>query len=125
MKLRNVVIVVKDIKKSAAYYEDLFGLSVLFDQGGNVIMSEGLVLQDEKIWTDFIGKEAIPKSNSCLLYFEEREIERFVQKLEEQYPDTCYLNRLTTTDQVKKFVRFYDPDGNLIEVAAAIENYSR
>lgn len=49
MKLRNVLIVVKDIEKSIKFYHDLFNLNTVLDQGGNVILTEGLVLQDEKI----------------------------------------------------------------------------
>ena len=48
MKLKNVLIVVKDIEKSKQFYHDLFGLDVVLDNGGNVILTEGLVLQDKK-----------------------------------------------------------------------------
>ena len=53
MKLKNVLIVVKDIEKSRQFYKDLFGLDLVLDNGGNMILTEGLVLQDEKIWKDF------------------------------------------------------------------------
>ncbi len=55
MKLKNVLIVVKDIEKSKQFYHDLFGLNMLLDNGGNVILTEGLVLQDEKIWKKFLA----------------------------------------------------------------------
>ena len=74
MKLKNILIVVKDIEKSKQFYHDLFGLDMLLDNNGNMILTEGLVLQDEKIWKDFLGKEIIPKSNSCEIYFEEASI---------------------------------------------------
>ena len=116
MKLKNVLVVVKDIEKSREFYHDLFGLDTILDHGGNMILTEGLVLQDEKIWRDFVGKEIVQKSNSCELYFEERYIEAFVEKLEERYPDIEYVNRLMTHSWGQKMVRFYDLDGNLIEV---------
>ena len=116
MKLKNVLVVVKDIEKSREFYHDLFGLDTILDHGGNMILTEGLVLQDEKIWRDFVGKEIVQKSNSCELYFEERDIEAFVEKLEERYPDIEYVNRLMTHSWGQKKVRFYDLDGNLIEV---------
>lgn len=116
MKLKNVLVVVKDIEKSREFYHDLFGLDTILDHGGNMILTEGLVLQDEKIWRDFVGKEILQKSNSCELYFEERDIEAFVEKLEERYPDIEYVNRLMTHSWGQKMVRFYDLDGNLIEV---------
>ena len=44
--LKNVLIVVEDIEKSIEFYRDLFGLQVILQNEGNVILSEGLVLQD-------------------------------------------------------------------------------
>ena len=116
MKLRNILIVVKDIEKSKQFYHDLFGMDMILDNEGNMILTEGLVLQDEKIWSGFLGKDIVPKSNSCELYFEEPNIDGFVEKLERLYPSVEYVNRLMTHAWGQKVVRFYDLDGNLIEV---------
>lgn len=116
MKLRNILIVVKEIEKSRAYYHDLFGLDMLLDNDGNMILTEGLVLQEEKYWKEFLQQEITYRNNSSELYFEERDIEGFVEKLERLYPDTVYVNRLMQHSWGQKVVRFYDPDGNLIEV---------
>ena len=116
MKLKNVLIVVKDIERSKQFYHDLFGLEMILDNDGNMIMTEGLVLQEEKYWKDFLGKEIIPENNSCELYFEERDIEAFVEKLKSYYPEVKYVNRLMTHSWGQKVIRFCDPDGNLIEV---------
>lgn len=120
MRLRNFLITVKDIERSKRFYHDLFGLNVLVDFDGNVILTDGLVLQDAAVWEKFIGKEIISKNNSCELYFEEEDIEGFVEKLERLYPETEYVNRLMTHSWGQKVVRFYDPDGNLIEVGTPI-----
>ena len=116
MKLKNVLIVVKDIEKAKQFYQELFGLTMILDNEGNMILTEGLVLQDEKIWKEFLGRDIVPENNSCELYFEERDIEEFIEKLERLYPDVQYVNRLMTHSWGQKVVRFYDPDGNLIEV---------
>ena len=121
MKLRNVLIVVRDIERSRKYYHDLFGLETVLDNDGNMILTEGLVLQDAKIWENFLEKDIIPRNNASELYFEERDIEGFIQKLEELYPDTDYVNRLMTHSWGQRVVRFYDPDGNLIEVGTPME----
>ena len=81
MKLKNVLIVVKDIEKSRQFYKDLFGLDLVLDNNGNMILTEGLVLQDEKIWKNFLGKEIVQQNNACELYFEEENIEAFIEKL--------------------------------------------
>ena len=116
MKLKNVLIAVEDIERSRKFYHDLFGLDVVLDNDGNMILTEGLVLQDKKIWKKFIGKEIIPENNTCELYFEESDIEGFIKRLEEVYPDVKYINKLMTHSWGQRVVRFYDPDGNLIEV---------
>lgn len=56
MKLKNILIVVKDIEKSKQFYHDLFGLDMILDNDGNMILTEGLVLQDAKIWKNYIPK---------------------------------------------------------------------
>jgi catechol 2,3-dioxygenase-like lactoylglutathione lyase family enzyme len=116
MKLKNILIVVKDIEKSKQFYHDLFGLEMLLDNDGNMILTEGLVLQDVKIWREFLGKDIIQQNNSCELYFEEQDIEAFVEKLEKLYPSIQYVNRLMTHSWGQRVIRFYDLDGNLIEV---------
>jgi len=80
------------------------------------ILTEGLVLQDATVWKNFPEQEIIPENNASELYFEEINIEGFVKKLEMLYPDTRYVNRLMTHSWGQTVVRFYDPDGNLIEV---------
>ena len=121
MKLKNILIVVKDIEKSKQFYHDLFGLDRILDNDGNMILTEGLVLQEEKIWKDFLGKEITAKSNSCELYFEEQDIEGFVEKPEKLYPSIEYVNRLMTHSWGQKVIRFYDLDGNLIEVGTPMQ----
>ena len=46
MKLKNVLIVVNDIDKSRRFYHDLFGLELILDNDGNMILTEGLVSQE-------------------------------------------------------------------------------
>ena len=116
MRLKNVLIVVKDIEKSRKFYHDLFGIDLVLDNDGNMILTEGLVLQDEKIWKSFLGRDILPQNNACELYFEEQDIEAFVEKLKRLYPSIEYVNHLMTHSWGQRIIRFYDLDGNLIEV---------
>ena len=120
MRLKNILIVVKDIEKSRKFYHDLFGIDLVLDNDGNMILTEGLVLQDEKIWKSFLDRDIVPKSNSCELYFEEQDIESFVEKLERLYPTIEYVNLLMTHSWGQRVIRFYDLDGNLIEVGTPV-----
>ena len=121
MKLKNVLIVTKDIERAKRFYHELFGLDVVLDNDGNIILTEGLVLQDEKIWRGFLGRDIVPENNACELYFEEQDLEGFVQKLERLYPDIRYVNPLMTHSWGQKVIRFYDLDGNLIEVGTPMK----
>ena len=120
MKLKNILIVVKDIEKSRKFYHDLFGIDLVLDNEGNMILTEGLVLQDERIWKTFLDRDIAPKSNSCELYFEEQDIESFIEKLERLYPTIEYVNHLMTHSWGQRVIRFYDLDGNLIEVGTPV-----
>ena len=117
MRLKNVLIVVKDMEKSINFYKDLFGLQVILNQEGNAVLTEGLVLQDMKHWKEALGgRECLPNHNMSELYFEERNIDKFVTKLK-TYKDSIELvTPLTGFSWGQKIIRFYDFDGNLIEV---------
>ena len=131
MKLKNTLIVVKDIEKAKQFYYDLFGLEMIQDNDGNMNLTDGLVLQEERYWKEFLKREErywkeflkreiISQSNSCELYFEEADIEGFVENLEKLYPDIQYVNRLMTHSWGQTVIRFYDLDGNLIEVGTPV-----
>ncbi len=120
MKFKNVLIVVKDIDRSRKFYHDLFGLEMILDNDGNMILTEGLVLQAESYWKEFLRRDIVPRNNSGELYFEEPDIEGFIEKLEALYPETEYVNKLMTHSWGQRVVRFYDPDGNLIEVGTPV-----
>ena len=120
MKLSGFLIVVKDCQKAMKYYHDLFGLEMLADNDGNLVLSGGLVLQEEKYWRGFIGRDVIRQSNACELYFEEEDFDAFYEKLNTLYPETEFVNLPVTHSWGQRVVRFYDPDGNLIEVGTPV-----
>ena len=120
MRLKNVLIVVNDMERAIRFYKEIFGLQVLLDQDGNVIMSEGLVLQDAKIWMSFLNRDLVPKNNMTELYFEESDLGGFVKKLKESDFEIEYVNEWMEHSWGQKVVRFYDPDGNLIEVGTPV-----
>ena len=120
MKLKNILIAVDDMDRAIRFYKEIFELQVILDQDGNVIMSEGLVLQDAKIWKQFLDKDLIPKNNTTELYFEEPDIEGFVKRLEESDFEIEFVNKLMMHSWGQRVVRFYDPDGNLIEVGTPV-----
>ena len=120
MQPKFFLITVKDCNNALKFYNDVFGIELIHDNDGNMILSGGLVLQEEKYWREFLGREVIPKNNSCELYFEEENVDAFFEKLKELYPDTEFVNLPMTHSWGQRVVRFYDPDGNLIEVGTPV-----
>ena len=120
VKYKGTLIVVKDCKKALNFYRKLFGFELLQDNDGNMELTGNLYLQEVQYWEKFIGRSVLPKSNSTELYFEEPDPEGFVQKLQRLYPETEFVNPLMTHSWGQRVVRFYDPDGNLIEVGTPV-----
>ena len=122
MKLKNVLIVVDDMEESIRFYKEIFGLQVIVKQEGNVILSEGLVLQDAKLWADVIEGDIIPFNNTTELYFEDNDVEGLADKLASNNIFVRVQTELTEMAGGQKMMRFYDPSGNLIEVRTPV-NY--
>lgn len=119
MKLKNIVIVVKDVERSKQFYKELFGLDVILDQEGNVILTEGLVLQEAKVWEQAIGQDVVWKNHASELYFEETDLELFLEKLQKYEREIQILSLPEAAEGARRAVRLYDPDGNMIEVGEA------
>ena len=112
MLFKGTLIVVEDCSAALKYYQDMFGLSLVQDNDGNMELTSQIYLQERRYWEKF--------TDSTELYFEEPDIDAFVEKLEKLYPNTEYVNRLMTHSWGQRVVRFYDPDGNLIEVGTPV-----
>ena len=119
MKLKNIVIVVKDIESSKQFNKELFGLDVILDQEGNAILTEGLVLQESKVWEETLGQKVVWKNHASELYFEETDLELFLEKLQKYEREIQILSWPEAAEGARRAVRLYDPDGNMIEVGEA------
>ena len=120
MNYRGTLLVVQDCHAALKFYHDVLGFELVQDNDGNMELTGGLYLQEAKYWEEFIEKRVLSRNNSTELYFEETDIEAFVEELERLYPNIEYVNRLMTHSWGQRAVRFYDPDGNLIEVGTPV-----
>lgn len=116
MKLKNIVIVVKDMEKSKAFYRELFGMQIVLDCGDNVIMTEGLVLQKRQVWEDALDKAVIEYSHAAALYFEEQNLDFFLQRQRESTLSIEYITKELDNGLGKRVLRLYDPDGHILEI---------
>ena len=125
MKLKNILFVVDDIEKSKEFYKDLFGLQVVTDFGENVILTEGLVLQERKLWEKFLERKVVIGGNDAELYFEENHIDDFLEKLENSNFSIEYINKCIEHDWGQRVIRIYDPDKHVIEIGESLEYVAR
>lgn len=115
MRFQSVLIAVRDIDLSKRFYHDLFGLNVVSDFGANAVLEGGIALQTVDTWKQFIGGREITFPNNAMeLYFEEWEFDLFLERLSEI--DIKYVHKAAEHSRGQRVVRFYDPDGHIIEV---------
>ena len=125
MKLKNMLIVVKDIERSKAFYRDLFGLVALAEFEGNVVLTEGLVLQEANIWESCINKTVGFGTNNAELYFEENDMDWFEKRLAQWSDPVKFVTPFSQNEWGQRLVRLYDPDGHMIEVRESMAAASR
>ena len=113
--LKNILIVVSDIGRSKSFYQEVFGLRVVNDFGDNVILTEGLVLQEQKSWEQLVGRDTVT-GNASELFFVEDNLDALLCSLE-KFPGAEIVQAMRENSWGKRAVRLQDPDGHLIEVA--------
>ena len=115
MKLKNPMLVVKDMDRTLAFYREVLGLRVVMDFGANKTLTGGLALQTEETYREFTGRDQISYGGGNFeLYFEEDDFDGFVQRLKAF--DVEFLHPVREHSWGQRVVRFYDPDRHIIEV---------
>lgn len=76
MKIKNYMLVVKDLEKSKDFYWKVLGLRTLADMGIHAVLTGGLALQTEGSFKEFTGKEISYHGNDTEIYFEEDDFDR-------------------------------------------------
>ncbi|MDR2906003.1 MAG: hypothetical protein LBU73_08630 [Helicobacteraceae bacterium] len=113
MKYIANLIVVKDLERSKAFYKKYLDQDVVVDYGANVILTGGFSLQTLESWRGFIGDLDVSfKGNNAELYFEAEDFDAFAQNLN----DVVFVNPPYEAPWGERCVRFYDPDGHIVEV---------
>ncbi len=126
MKYKNTMLVVSDMDKSKQFYREVMNLHVILDFGANVTLTSGICLQTLETWKDFIHKdnEDIHLMNhGCELYFETENIEDILGKLN-QY-NVALLHGIKEHRWGQRVIRFYDPDGHIIEVGESLRRVAK
>jgi catechol 2,3-dioxygenase-like lactoylglutathione lyase family enzyme len=125
IRYTSVVLFSDDVPGLRDFYRDLFDLAVVLDLGGLVTFEGGISIWEiDKVRAMVYGglePSAIERPR-CELYFETDAIETFVANLAGR---VRLAHPLETAPWAQRAIRFYDPDGNLIEVGEAMDAVAR
>ena len=115
MKFQNPLLAVTDLERSVVFYQQVLGLRKIADFGANVTLTGGLCLQTLDTWKEFLHTDQVTfGSHAGELYFEEEDFTGFVQRLGTM--EIRYVHPVQEHAWGQRVVRFYDPDGHIIEV---------
>ncbi len=121
MKFICSLLVVENISKSRFFYETLLQQTIKFDFEENITFEGGFAIHQKTHFKSLINNYPITaKSNSFELYFEDDALESIVESLKEN--DIEFIHEIKEQPWRQKVVRFYDYDGNIIEIGEPLEH---
>ena len=124
MKFMNPLLAVSDMERSVSFYKTVLGLDKIADFGANVTLTGGVALQTQETWAQFIETDALTWNGKVSeLYFEEDDFDTFAERLRGQ--DIRYVHPVKEHAWGQRVVRFYDPDGHIIEVGENLQSVCR
>ena len=98
----------------------MLGQRVKFDFGENVTFEGDFAIHLRSHFQQLIdGKPIQLGGNGYELYFEADWVDEFAQKLKQH--SVTFVHEVREQPWRQKVVRFYDPDGNIIEVGESLE----
>lgn len=123
MKYVSPLLVVSDMERATDFYERVLGLSVESNLGENVTLHGGISLQTQRSWLRMAELEdcALSAANTAELYFEEPEFDAFAAKVATM-EDVQLLHAAKEERWRQRTIRFYDPDGHIVEVGEPLES---
>lgn len=119
MKFVCSLIVVESIERARKLYETALQQKVTTDFGENVGFECGFALHKKDHYRGLIDNQNIlSKSNSFELYFEDDDLENIAKQITELGLE--FIHGIRTQPWMQKVMRFYDFDGNVIEIGESM-----
>jgi len=126
MKFHSPMILVSDIDKSRKFYIDLLNEVVEQDLGSYIVFKGGFSMMNKSQWENLTKTSMIQNSSkeySFELYFEEDDIDSFIQKLSKHKVEI--LTQLEEAPWGQRAIRILDLDNHVIEIAESMESVVR
>ena len=115
MKYVCSLITVADVKRAKEFYTGVLGQKISADYGENVLFEAGFAIHQRDHFQSLLnGVKVRAYSRDFELYFEDVDLES-VQKTLDLH-GVSFVHRMEKQPWGQTVLRFYDPDGNIIEV---------
>ncbi len=123
IKLKSIVLLVKDINKSKKFYEEILGQKIVGDFGLTVGFASGFSLWQIDSAENAIFGERKSRLNdednkNAVLYFEAENIDEIEKELLQR--DVSLIHLVKEEEWGEKVIRLYDLDGHVIEICERI-----
>ena len=121
MKYCSALYAVRSIEAAKTFYQNVLNQKIILDHGANVTFEGGFALQE-----DFSGLVGFPAENvqwkpwNGELYFETEDIETDAARIKASGAEL--LHDVKEYPWGQRVLRFFDPDGNLIEVGESMRS---
>ena len=126
MKFHSPLVVVENIERAKAFYENVLGQKLLYDFGENIVFEGEFSLHLRTHFEKLTGAVCAPQGSGqdFELYFDEENFDELAAKIKGE-PSVRLLHDVVEHPWGQRTIRFFDPDGHLIEVGEQMESVVR
>lgn len=115
MKFEGVLFAVRSMAVSRPFYENVLGRRVAMDLGANLVFEGGPVLQEGfGALVGFPEENTVYRAYNSEIYFETDNLDAEAERL--RAAGVEFLHGMKEYPWGQRVVRFFDPDGHLIEL---------
>ncbi len=121
MQFQGVLFAVRSMAVSRRFYEEVLGREVAMDLGTNLSFKGGPTLQEG--FADLVGfppERTVYKAHDTELYFESEDLEQDMAHVKAAGVEV--LHEVKEYPWGQRVLRFFDPDGHIIELADSMES---
>lgn len=121
IKYMAALIVVEDVTVARRFYEQVLGQTVGEDFGENIGFVAGFAIHHKSHYQGLIGAghPIANRPNDAELYFETDDFDGLCARLEQERVE--FLHGVVEQPWRQRAMRFYDPDGHIIEVGEPMD----
>jgi catechol 2,3-dioxygenase-like lactoylglutathione lyase family enzyme len=120
MKFICPLVTVSDMERSREFYENILGQTVRYDFGENISFEGDFAIHLRSHFQQLIDNRVVhSRANNFELYFEHDDLEPVEERLNNFGVE--FVHTIREQPWRQRVMRFYDPDGNMIEVGESLE----